>query len=91
VHRPEPRYLAAFASGALAEKAGRALEVLKACRLCPRECGGDRLQDSTEVCNTGRFAQVSSAFPHLGEENCLRGRNGSGTIFFSYCNLKCVF
>jgi putative pyruvate formate lyase activating enzyme len=42
-------------------------------------------------CFTGRFARVSSAFPHFGEEDCLRGWNGSGTIFFSFCNLRCVF
>jgi putative pyruvate formate lyase activating enzyme len=45
----------------------------------------------TRVCNTGRHAIVSSAFPHRGEEDCLRGWNGSGTIFFSLCNLRCVF
>jgi len=43
------------------------------------------------VCNTGRYARVASAFPHFGEEDCLRGWNGSGTIFFSLCNLRCVF
>jgi len=43
------------------------------------------------ACFTGRFARVASAFPHFGEEDCLRGRNGSGTIFFSFCNLRCVF
>ncbi|NIN33920.1 MAG: radical SAM protein, partial [Gammaproteobacteria bacterium] len=43
------------------------------------------------VCNTGRYAFVSSAFAHFGEENCLRGWNGSGTIFFGMCNLRCVF
>jgi putative pyruvate formate lyase activating enzyme len=42
-------------------------------------------------CFTGRYARVSSAFPHFGEEDCLRGWNGSGTIFFSFCNLRCVF
>jgi len=42
-------------------------------------------------CFTGRRARISSAFPHLGEEDCLRGRQGSGTIFFSFCNLRCVF
>jgi hypothetical protein len=42
-------------------------------------------------CFTGRYARVSSAFPHLGEEDCLRGSRGSGTIFFSFCNLRCVF
>jgi putative pyruvate formate lyase activating enzyme len=43
------------------------------------------------ACFTGRLARVASAFPHFGEEDCLRGRKGSGTIFFSFCNLRCVF
>ena len=43
------------------------------------------------ACFTGRHARVASAFPHFGEEDCLRGWNGSGTIFFSFCNLRCVF
>ena len=47
--------------------------------------------DETGLCNTGRHARVSSHFPHFGEEDCLRGWNGSGTIFFSFCNLRCVF
>ena len=57
----------------------------------PRNCHINRLQDEKRVCNTGRHAIVSSAFPHFGEENCLRGWNGSGTIFFGLCNLRCVF
>ncbi len=43
------------------------------------------------ACFTGRRARVASAFPHFGEEDCLRGWKGSGTIFFSFCNLRCVF
>src|SRR5262245_46222412 len=43
------------------------------------------------ACFTGRQVRVASAFPHFGEEDCLRGWNGSGTIFFSFCNLRCVF
>jgi putative pyruvate formate lyase activating enzyme len=49
------------------------------------------LEDRWSACKTGRNAVVTSAFPHLGEEDCLRGRNGSGTIFFGHCNLRCVF
>jgi putative pyruvate formate lyase activating enzyme len=45
----------------------------------------------TKICNTGRYARVASAFAHFGEEDCLRGWSGSGTIFFSLCNLRCVF
>jgi putative pyruvate formate lyase activating enzyme len=51
----------------------------------------DRLENETGVCETGRRARVSSAFPHYGEEDCLRGWKGSGTIFFAGCNLGCVF
>jgi putative pyruvate formate lyase activating enzyme len=51
----------------------------------------NRLEDQTKVCQTGRYARIASASPHFGEENCLRGRHGSGTIFFSQCNLRCVF
>jgi len=49
------------------------------------------MRGETRVCNTGRLARVSSAFAHHGEEDCLRGGRGSGTIFFGYCNLRCVF
>jgi len=45
----------------------------------------------TKVCHVGRYARVSSVFAHFGEEACLRGTRGSGTIFFSRCNLRCVF
>jgi putative pyruvate formate lyase activating enzyme len=51
----------------------------------------DRLADERGLCRIGRRAMVASHFPHFGEENCLRGRRGSGTIFFSGCNLRCVF
>lgn len=67
------------------------MDELRCCRACPRDCRIDRLADETKVCNTGRYARVSSAFPHFGEEDCLRGWRGSGTIFFSLCNLRCVF
>src|SRR5688572_16324566 len=66
-----------------------ALEELRACRACPRDCGIDRLANETKVCNTGRRAVVTTAYPHFGEEDCLRGTRGSGTIFFSLCNLRC--
>jgi putative pyruvate formate lyase activating enzyme len=61
------------------------------CRVCPRECSVDRLADERGLCKTGRHAVVASHFPHFGEENCLRGGRGSGTIFFGGCNLRCVF
>jgi putative pyruvate formate lyase activating enzyme len=77
--------------GELRARAARAVAALADCRACPRDCGVDRLEDRWSACKTGRHAVVSSCFPHLGEEDCLRGWNGSGTIFFSHCNLRCVF
>jgi putative pyruvate formate lyase activating enzyme len=77
--------------GELRARAARALAMLEDCRACPRDCGVNRLEDRWSACKTGRHAVVSSSFPHLGEEDCLRGWNGSGTIFFSHCNLRCVF
>ena len=87
----EPVYLETWRRGLLEAKVECALEELKECRICPRNCGVDRIADEQRVCRTGRHAIVSSAFPHFGEEDCLRGSNGSGTIFFGLCNLRCVF
>jgi putative pyruvate formate lyase activating enzyme len=75
----------------LIERARQAVASLANCRACPRDCGVDRLADKWSACKTGRHAVVSSAFPHFGEEDCLRGWSGSGTIFFAHCNLRCVF
>ncbi len=72
-------------------RATRAVRMLEDCRACPRDCGVNRLEDRWAACKTGRYAVVGSYFPHFGEEDCLRGWNGSGTIFFSHCNLRCVF
>jgi putative pyruvate formate lyase activating enzyme len=75
----------------LERRAARAVAGLAACRVCPRDCDVDRLSDRTAICRAGRRARVSACFPHFGEEDCLRGWNGSGTIFFGWCNLRCVF
>ena len=87
----EPAYMALFRSGELHRRAGEALDRLSHCLVCPRDCGVDRMANKTAACHTGRYAQVSHCFAHFGEEDCLRGWNGSGTIFFSMCNLRCVF
>jgi len=86
-----PAYLALYERGELARRVDRAVESLRRCRVCPRDCDVDRLQDRFAVCRAGRYAVVASYTPHHGEENCLRGWRGSGTIFFSGCNLRCVF
>jgi putative pyruvate formate lyase activating enzyme len=88
---PWPSYLALYESGELQRRAEAALASLASCTVCPRGCRIDRLAEEQRVCHTGRLARVSSYFPHLGEENCLRGWRGSGTIFFAFCNLSCVF
>src|SRR5881296_1525589 len=87
----EPAYMALRRTGELRARAEQAVERLRHCLVCPRDCGVDRMADKTAACHTGRYARVSSYFPHFGEEDCLRGWNGSGTIFFSMCNLRCVF
>jgi putative pyruvate formate lyase activating enzyme len=87
----EPAYCALERTGALAERAAGALRELEDCCACPRNCRVNRLAGETKVCRMGRYARVASAGPHLGEEDCLRGWNGSGTIFFGSCNLTCVF
>lgn len=90
-NRFRPAYLTLYQSGELRLRAQEAIAGLAHCRVCPRDCEVDRLADKTGVCRTGRYARVSSYFPHFGEEDCLRGWRGSGTIFFTWCNLRCVF
>jgi putative pyruvate formate lyase activating enzyme len=87
----EPAYLALHRTGELLRRVEEAIAGLGECRVCPRDCGVDRLADKTAACKTGRYAQVSSYFSHRGEEDCLRGWRGSGTIFFNMCNLRCTF
>jgi putative pyruvate formate lyase activating enzyme len=87
----EPVYLRTYPRGELARRVARALKLLQSCTACPRNCRVNRLEDKFAVCKTGRHAVVSSHFPHHGEEDCLRGWKGSGTIFFTGCNLRCVF
>ncbi|MEE8331280.1 MAG: radical SAM protein [Acidimicrobiia bacterium] len=87
----EPAYVSTWRKGGLPAKVDRALAELAECRACPRDCGVDRTGDGRPLCHVGRHARVASVFPHFGEEDCLRGWSGSGTIFFSYCNLRCVF
>ena len=84
-------YLETFRSGELSRRVEQGLELLRSCRVCPRDCDVNRLADEKAVCLTGRHAVVASHFAHFGEEDSLRGSRGSGTIFFANCNLKCVF
>jgi putative pyruvate formate lyase activating enzyme len=87
----EPAYLKLEAEGKLTERILHAYSVTQKCALCPRRCGVDRLDGEIGFCQSPGEAVVYSYSPHLGEELPLVGRFGSGTIFFSHCNLRCVF
>ena len=87
----EPSYIALHESGELKHRIEQLMSILKACTLCPRECQVNRMEGELGVCGAGSTLKVSSAFPHFGEEAPLVGENGSGTIFLTYCNLRCVF
>lgn len=65
--------------------------IFSACRLCPRACGVNRLKGETGICQSTARVKVYSAHAHFGEERSLVARGGSGTIFFSRCNLLCIF
>ncbi len=92
--RPEgwkPAYAKLEEEGKLRERVEEAYELLRECRLCPRQCGVNRLGGDTGFCRAPAGPVVHSASPHFGEEIPLSGRRGSGTIFFSNCNLRCIF
>ena len=88
----EPAYVKLLDSGELAERVRQGCEHLAGCDLCARYCRVNRLESvAGAVCRTGRYAVVPSFGAHHGEERPLRGWRGSGTIFFSWCNLRCIF
>jgi Uncharacterized Fe-S protein PflX, homolog of pyruvate formate lyase activating proteins, COG1313 len=73
------------------ERIEKALSLLESCEVCPHRCGVNRLKGELGFCKTGKNAIVDSYFPHRGEEKPIRGYRGSGTVFFSYCNMRCVY
>jgi putative pyruvate formate lyase activating enzyme len=87
----KPAYLKNLKTGELLYKVEEAHRHLSKCDLCAWECRSDRNTGSTGVCRTGKQARIASYGPHLGEEDPLRGWRGSGTIFFSRCNMRCQF
>ncbi|HNS83397.1 MAG TPA: radical SAM protein, partial [Methanolinea sp.] len=89
MHRPS--YLRLLETGELERRVDAAVALLSSCRVCPRECGINRLHDEAGYCRSGRLPVVSSYGPHFGEEPPLVGRHGSGTIFLAGCNMRCVF
>jgi len=78
-------------SGILAQRVAQAREGLRRCHVCPRHCEVNRLEGELGFCQVGARPFVASYGPHFGEEDPLRGRHGSGTIFFASCNLRCLY
>ncbi len=87
----QPAYGKLAAEGRLAQRVQEALSIFEECHLCPRGCGVNRLKGDTGFCRAPSAPVIYSLHPHFGEEISLVGKNGSGTIFFSNCNLRCIF
>jgi putative pyruvate formate lyase activating enzyme len=86
-----PNYIALHRSGELRKRGEALWNRMNACDLCPRECGVNRLEGEAGECGASATLRVASFHPHFGEERGLVGIGGSGTVFFSHCNLGCVF
>jgi putative pyruvate formate lyase activating enzyme len=84
-------YLQLIENNELKSRVGEAYNRLTNCEICAHKCGTDRLSGALGVCKTGVRAKISSYGPHFGEEDPLRGSRGSGTIFFTRCNLRCQY
>ena len=74
-----------------ADRLKRLYRITRICKLCPRRCRARRFQGETGICQAGRLPEISSHTLHFGEEPPISGTRGSGTIFFTHCNLRCVF
>src|SRR6476660_9089815 len=84
-------YVELLESGKLVQRVLALESLLKACTVCPKDCGNDRLRDEIAACYSGRLPIVSSYTAHFGEEPVLSGTGGAGNIFFGNCNLRCVY
>ena len=87
----EPEYLRLLETGELEERVEKLYALLRACTVCPRDCGNDRLAGVLASCASGERPIVSSYTAHFGEEPSLSGTRGAGNIFFGNCNLRCVY
>lgn len=86
-----PGYMQLLESGDLEKRASRAYQHLSICDVCALKCPVNRLEGKLGACKIGDKAKVSSYAPHYGEERPLSGWRGSGTIFFTRCNLRCQY
>lgn len=87
----EPSYIALYERGVLEQRLDALEKLVSPCTLCPHGCSVPRDSSAGGACRSGILPMVSSAGPHFGEEAPLVGRGGSGTIFFTNCNLGCIF
>ncbi|MHB1127995.1 MAG: radical SAM protein [Bacillota bacterium] len=85
------KYLKLYPNGELRRRVDELKKCLNKCTLCPRECTANRLAGERGKCGAGEQVEISGYGPHFGEESPLVGRGGSGTIFFAFCSLSCVF
>lgn len=88
---PSPSYLKLHTSAELEKRAKACYMLLESCVICPRKCRVNRLKNERGFCRVGKLAKVFNYQPHHGEEPPISGTNGSGTIFFSSCNMHCVY
>lgn len=86
-----PAYHKTYKNGLFPEIIKKAEQMLRSCSVCPRNCGVDRTRSERGFCEAGYLPEVSSYSPHFGEERPLVGHHGSGTIFLTHCNLRCLF
>ena len=87
----EPGYIALYRSGELERRALEFEARLACCDICPRKCKVNRLQGATGFCHSSQLPIVSAVCAHQGEEPAISGKNGSGTVFFGNCNMRCVY
>ena len=86
-----PGYIKLSKTGELDNQIKVLKERLKSCIICPHHCRVDRPNNERGFCRAGADMVIDVYGPHYGEESVLVGKGGSGTIFFSYCTLQCVF
>ncbi len=87
----EPSYRRTYRNGLFPERIEKAFKIIEGCTLCPRNCRVNRAKGEKGTCRAGYLPEVSSYSPHYGEESPLVGHHGSGTIFLTHCNLRCLF
>jgi putative pyruvate formate lyase activating enzyme len=84
-------YLKLLETGEMDARVERLMGMLASCRVCPRDCDVDRLNDEVAACYSGLLPIVSAYTPHFGEEPALVGARGAGNVFLGLCNLRCVY